>query len=167
MAVADGVDDEKTLAFGPRAQEFGADRFGAPFDHAERDQADFTLHLTLQHADEIGVAHRRQRMVFHRAVGQQHPPDEEVTEIDRSAVGGEGRAGDRQIGVQDVEQRLGDRADVARVGRVERRAIFEQELLGAGRSQRRGGGERHRDGVRRGDGARLQGDHHSVGPAEL
>ena len=50
--------------------------------------------LRLQHADEIRVGHRRQRMVAHAALVQRHGADEQVAIEDRALVLRKGRAGD-------------------------------------------------------------------------
>ena len=42
------------------------------------DQAHFAPGLPLQHAHQIGVGHRRQRMVLHAALVQQHIADEQI-----------------------------------------------------------------------------------------
>ena len=83
--------------------------------------------------------------------------------IDRSLEGRIGRAGDREVGVQPCRQLVDHRADIAVVGRIEGRAVFEIDLLGAGGAQRigrlRGAGSRHVGGDR----ARLHRDHHGIG----
>ena len=52
--------------------------------------------LRLQHAHQVGVGHRRQRVVVHAAVAQQHVADEQVALEHRALVVREGRAGDRE-----------------------------------------------------------------------
>ena len=71
------------------------------------------LALPLQHAHQVGVGHRRQRVVAHVAVGEQQLADEQMALEDGAPVLREGRAGDREVGAERVEQRLADRADVA------------------------------------------------------
>ena len=50
--------------------------------------------LPRQHAHQVRVAHRRQRMVLHAALVQQRGADEQVALVDGARIGGEGRAGD-------------------------------------------------------------------------
>jgi hypothetical protein len=136
-------------------------------DGVEADQPDLRVGLPLQHAHEIGVGHRRERMLFHARFAEQRIADEQVPAIQRAAVLGKDRAGDREAAVvadrERVEQGVGHRADVAGVGRIECRAVLEQELTAALRTQP---GERLlRLGDRIGDGdrARLQRDDERVG----
>jgi hypothetical protein len=107
-----------------------------------------TLPLALrgEDADEVGVAHRRQRVVLHAALVQQVVAHEEVALEDRAAIGGEGGAGEAEAAAQPLRQRLADRADIAGGGAVEGGADLEQDLSGAGGQQRLAGGEglRHR-----------------------
>ena len=74
------------------------------------------------------VPHWRQRVVAHPGFGQQHVADEQIAPIDRSPRFGKGRAIEREIGAECRDQRLGDRADIAGIGRIEGRAVFEQDL---------------------------------------
>src|SRR3546814_13377679 len=73
---------------------------GAGLDAGEGDQADSAPALSLQHAQEVAVAHRCQRMVAHRRVGQQLLADEEVAAVDRAPVGR--RSEERRVGKECV-----------------------------------------------------------------
>ena len=131
-------------------------------------EPDFRSRLPLQHAHEVRVAHRRERMVFHARLVEQRIADKQMAAKDRAAVLGKRRAGNREsrrvtADGQRVEQRVRHRADVARVGRIERRAVFEEELAAALRAQPVERGERLRDRVGGGNRARLQRDHQRVG----
>ena len=61
------------------------------------DQADLALRLRLQHAHEVGVGHRRQRVMAHAGLRQRHVADEQVAHEDGARVVGECRAGDREF----------------------------------------------------------------------
>ena len=122
-------------------------------------QPDRCLRLPAQHAHEVGVRHRRQRMIAHRANPTAALADEQVA-ADRSSGRSPGKPGrrSRNRSPSSVQQRIGDRTDIAGVGRIESRAIFEIDLARAGLPQPAAGRERLRDRLGRRDGARLQGD---------
>ena len=62
--------------------------------------------------------------------------DEKVALEDGAAILREGRAGDGEAGAERGEQGIGDRPDIALVGRIEGRAVFEEICRApAGRSQ--------------------------------
>ena len=63
---------------------------------------------------------------------------------DRPAVGRKGRADERQRRVELLEQRFGHRPDIAFRRRIEGRAVFEDDLLGAVGDQPAAGGQRLR-----------------------
>ena len=119
--------------------------------------------LRAEDGDEVGVGHRRERVVAHAALAEQHVADEEMALEDRAPVVGERRRRDREVGAERVHQRLGDRADVAGRCRVEGRAVLEVDLLGALRpAARRAPASDCLDGLGRRDGARLERDDHGV-----
>ena len=95
-------------------------------------------------------------------VGEQQVAHEQMAEEDGAAVLREGRAVDRLPCAQRLEQRIAHRADIAGVGRIEGRAVFEEEAHAARRLQRLERGERLGDGVLGGDRARLQRHHDGV-----
>ena len=74
-------------------------------------------------------------MILHAAFIQQHIPCIEVALENGPAVLWESRAGNGLIGAECILQRLCDRADIASVSRIERRAIFEIETLAPTRLQ--------------------------------
>ena len=57
-----------------------------PRPRRHRHEPDLARRLRREHADEVGVGHRRQRMVAHARVGQQDVADEQVAAIDRAPV---------------------------------------------------------------------------------
>ena len=128
----------------------------------QRDQPDLVRGLARQHAHQAGVGHRVQRMMAHAGVRQQHIAHEQVAEEDGAAVLRERRAIDRLFRPQRFEQRVAHRADIAGVGRIEGRAIFEEEAHAARPLQGLEGGERLGDGFLGGDRARLQRHDHRV-----
>lgn len=85
-------------------------------------------------------------MIFHARFIEQLITDIKIAFIKRAPVGREGRACDGKIGAQCIEKRIIDRADIAGVGGIEGRAVFEKELLGASRSQPVEGGDGLADG---------------------
>ena len=119
MLVGDGVDDDEALAATSRGAEGSSDRLRSLVDDCEWHEADLALRLPLQHTHEVEIAHRRQRVVLHRALGQWHVADEQVAEVDRPPVGRERRAGNGQVTLEACQQRFGDRTDVALIGQVE------------------------------------------------
>ena len=90
-----------------------------------------SLRLPRQPAPDVGVGHRRQRMLLHAGLVQQAVADEQMALIERAAVGGKGRAHKRQRRAELFQQRFGHRADISLRRRIEGRAIFEDDLLGA------------------------------------
>ena len=163
IAVGQRVGDREARAFRAQLRDRRAHCCGAEADRVVADQADPRRRLALQHAHEVRVLHRRERMVLHPRFVQQRIADEQVAAKDRAAVLRECRARDREAAARRVEQRVGNRADVACVGGVERRAILEEELAAALRAQPFVCGERLRDRVGRGNRARLQRDDDRVG----
>ena len=167
MALAQRIGDRLPDALPAQLGEARADRIGTPVDRGMRHQPDRPPALPLQHRDQVAVGHRGQRVMAHVGVGEQLVADEQVALIDGAAVLRQGRAGDREVGAQRLQQRLADRADVAAVGRIEGRAVFEQDLLGALGAQPFERGERLADRGAGLDGARLERDHHRLGVARI
>ena len=98
------------------------------------DEADTPAALRLHHAHEVGILHRRERMVLHAALVQQHVSDEEITVEDRAPVVRERGRGNRKawsLALKRIEQRFSDRADIALGRAVEGGAILEIDLLRA------------------------------------
>ena len=101
------------------------------------DASDLALRLRRQHAHEVGVGHGRERMVLHAGFGQQLVADEQVAVADRAPVLREGRAGNREVRVQRIHQRIGHRTDIAARRGVEGRAVLEIDLPASCRLQPR------------------------------
>ena len=120
MALVQRIRDRLPDAWPAQLREPRPDRLGALVDHRIGHQPDRRPALALQHRDQVAVGHRGQRVVAHVGVGEQLVADEQVALIDGAAVLGQGRAGDREIGAERLEQRLADRPDVAAVGRSRR-----------------------------------------------
>ena len=95
-------------------------------------QTDRNRGLPRQNPHQIGITHRVQRMVLHRTVGQQGVTDKQMPLIDRAAIFGKSRTGHRPRHAEMAHQRFGHRADIALIGRIEGRAIFEQDLPRSG-----------------------------------
>ena len=83
-------------------------------------------------AAQIGIGHRRQRMVLHAAFAEQPVADEEVALVDRAARRRE-RPGRRSCGraPSRVHQRVDNGADIALGRRIEGGAVLEEELPAA------------------------------------
>jgi hypothetical protein len=71
-------------------------------------------------------------MVAHARCRQQHIADEQMAAEDCASIGGKGRAGNGDAALQALPHGVGHRSDIAARGRIEGRAIFEEELFGAG-----------------------------------
>ena len=67
-------------------------------------------------------------MVLHAAFIQQRAADEQMAEINRAPIGRERRAMQREAAAERLDQRIGDRADIALIGAVEGRAILKEKL---------------------------------------
>ena len=163
VLVVGGVGDRVADAVRPQSLDGGVHGLGAEAHERVRQQAHLVACLPAEHAHEAGVAHRGERVIAHRRVRQELRADEQVPLVHRAAVGGEGRAHEREIAAQRVEQRVGHGADVAGVGRVEGRADLEQEPVGAARPQPGERAERLLDRLADRRRARLQRDHDRVG----
>jgi hypothetical protein len=136
-----------------------AARDDGPLDQPDAPRAALCLH----HAHEVGVGHRCQRMLAHRAVGQQHVADEQVALEHHAAVLRESRRDDGELGLQFGHQRFGDGADVAVCRGVERRADLEVDLCRTASTQPAAGSHRIGHGLFDGRGARLQCNDDRVG----
>ena len=69
----------------------------AVIDVRKRNQPDGAPALPAEDANQVGVCHRRQRMMPHRRLGEQFMPHEEVSLVDRALQGRIRRTGDGEI----------------------------------------------------------------------
>lgn len=106
MPVGHRVDDGDGFARLRFARQCGFDPLRPGIDIGECDQPDRQIGLAAQDPAEIGIAHRVQRVVLHRAFAEQDAIDEQMTRIDRASGAGKGRAGDGLASPDEVEQRL-------------------------------------------------------------
>ena len=97
----------------------------------QRHQSHFALGLKLQPAPDIGVGHRRQRMTLHAELVQEKVVDEQMTHKQPTPGRREGRADESHVSAEKVEQRFGDRSDIAFRRGIEGRAVLEDDLLAA------------------------------------
>ncbi len=162
VTVADRIDHGMTETLALQLGEGGTDRLRPFGDRRIGYQPDLVPRLALQHADERGVAHRRQRVVAHARFGEQQFADEEIALVNGPAVLREGRAEHGEIAAQPVEECIGHRADIALIGGIESRAILEQDLPRAVALEPGEGGERLLDRSRRRDGAAFQRDNDRI-----
>ena len=103
--------------------------------------------LPRQHIHQIGIMHRRERMMPHARVRKQHLPHEEMPHVNRPAVFRKCRTRNGERSTKLIEKRIRHRPDIARIGRVEGRAVFEIDLPRAMLFQPAAGGKRLGDGV--------------------
>ena len=167
MPVGDRISDRLTHAGRTQALDGVADRIGSLIDDIERQESDPALALPAEHPDQIAVGHGRQGMMAHRAVGQQLIPDEQMPLIDGPRVFREGGTGDGEIGAQRRHERFGHLTDIAGVGGIEGRAIFEQNLprpLPAQPGERR---QRRLDRLLHRHRARFEGHDQGLGVADI
>jgi hypothetical protein len=114
VGIVQGVGDGQAHALSAQDTDAFGHRRRAGGDMPAFDQADARLRrLRLQHANQVGVGHRRQRVVAHGAVGQQQVTDEEVALVDRAAVFRKGRRDEREVSAGIRQQGFGHRPDVA------------------------------------------------------
>ncbi len=81
--------------------------------HVVFHQPDLVGGLWLQHAHQVGIGHRCERVVLHAGLGEQHVAHIQIATKDGAAILGEGRAGDGEIGAELFHQCIHHRADVA------------------------------------------------------
>ena len=87
MTIADRIDDGEPRTATRRLSERVSRRVNARFHNSIGHQTDVQPGLTLHDAHEIGIAHRRQRMILHRAFSQRNLTHEQIAEIDCTLVG--------------------------------------------------------------------------------
>jgi hypothetical protein len=142
----------------PRPHRRRALRHRAPLDQPAARGGE----LRLQHAHQVRVRHRRERVVAHGAVGEQHVAHEEVPLVDRAPRLRKGRRDEGDARAELRAQRLGHRADVARCGGIEGGADLEVHLLRPARAQPAAGRKRLRHRLGHRCGARFERYHHRV-----
>src|SRR5271167_2471795 len=101
------------------------------------DEPQLAPRLALEHAEEVWIAHRRERVVLHPAFREQDVADEKVALEDHPPVFGEGGARNGEGRIERGEERVRHRADVAAVRRVEGGAVLEVESTAARGAQPR------------------------------
>ena len=127
MLVAGCVEDCVAL----RTREFFGDLDSAGLHDFDRDKGDPAPCLSAEHAHQVRIAHRGERVIAHAGLRQRHVADEQVAFVDGAAVARIGRGSDGEALAKRIEQRVGHRADVAARGRVEGRAVLEVDALRA------------------------------------
>lgn len=91
--------------------------------------------LPLQHANEIGIRHRRQRIVALRRVRDQLGPEKEMAVVDGATKRGRGGAKRSVVRARELHQHVRHGTDIAAVGGIECRTILEEDLTRATREQ--------------------------------
>ena len=163
MRVAHRIDDGVAAALLLQRGHRLSDRDGSLLDDGIGNEAHRAIGLPRQHAHQVGVGHRRQRMVLHAALVEQSAADEQIALIDAARIRRECRTGKREAAAECGDQRIGDGADVAGVGAVEGGAVLEEELPAAGRAQPGECGKAFIDRLPHRRRARLQGDDNRIG----
>jgi hypothetical protein len=145
-----------THAASPQPCQLGANLARTLAHHIKRDQPDLGFCLSAEDPHQIGISHRCERMVAHRALGQELVPDEQMALIDRPPVLRKGGAMGSETRAEFVKERVGDRPDVPLVCRIERGAVLEIDPPGTRPAQPAAGVQGPRDGLAGRDGARFQ-----------
>ncbi|MNV17589.1 hypothetical protein D3C71_1083820 [compost metagenome] len=163
IAVRQGIGDCHTDTLSPQFGNFRTHLFGPLGNCVVAQQTDIQASLRLQHPNQIGIGHRRQRVMLHARLAEQLILHKQVATKDRPAILRECRAGQGEVATQCGQQRFADLADIAGRGGVEGRAILEKNLLAALFAQpgQRGEGLLDCFGDRRG--TRLQGNDDRIG----
>ena len=164
-ASVDRIDDGVAAPLFLQRGHARADRASALFDRREGHQPDRAVGLARQHAHQVGVGHRRQRMVLHAAFVQQRAADEQMALVDTCAhwSGTPGRrARSRRPSASISASATGPILPC--VGAVEGGAVFEEKLSRPGGAQpARARARLSLTAVADGCGAGLERDHHGIG----
>ena len=81
-----------------------------------------------ERADQTGIPHRIERMIFERAFIKTVEPDKQMPQIDRAPGFRKGRRDEDRSAVMGVLQGFSDWTDIAVVGRIEGRAHLEHRM---------------------------------------
>ena len=125
------------------------------------------LALARQHAHQVGIMHRVERVVLQRALVQRHGADEQIALVDGAAGLREGRRHQHDGLAAIGAQRIHHRADIAGIGGIEGRADLEQHMARAATTQPFLGRARARHGKPRLDRAALQRHHDGIDLGQL
>ena len=131
---------------------------GAGLEILVPNQADAVARLLLQHPYQVGIAHRRQRIEALRRFRDDLVEGKEVALKHRALHLGKGRAECREVSTQPVGKKVGAGTYIAVPGRIEGRAVFEEQLPRRSLREQIGGARKgpHRRVLRRD--ARLEAD---------
>ena len=139
VAVIERVDEEVRRISGAHRR---SQRGGARRHVAVTYQPDRQGRLPAEHAHEVRVGHRRQRMMRQRTLGDEPVSDEQVPAVDGAIRVGCARGADGDGEAAGRHQRLGDRTDHALGRRVESGAVLLVPPRDPVPAQPLGGGER-------------------------
>ena len=121
------------------------------------------LRLSLQDSNQVAVGHRRERVILHARIRKQLVTDKQVAAKHGTTSCGKGRANDGKVSFERIHQGIGNRPDIAFIGRIKGRTHLKVAALCALGLQPLPGLQGHSLGLKRIDGSRFQGDNHRIG----
>lgn len=162
VIVAHGIDDGDLHPFDLERTNAVGDGTGPSAHGSPIDQTHPAMGLRLQHPYQVGIRHRRERVMAHARVGQKHIADEEMAFEDGSSVLGKGRACNGEVGTKCIHERVGHRTDVSLGRGIEGGTVLEVNLRCALGLQPAQGRKGLVHGLLRRNGAGLECHHHGV-----
>ena len=160
--IGNGIADPLGLQLGGMAgggrRPLGQDRM--------RQQPDPGRRLLLQHLDQIGLAHRRQRIEALRRIGDQDVAGEEMALIDGAVHLGKGGGEQREARGAAPGQEIGAGADIAPRRGIEGGAVFVEDLAHAPLLQGIHRAGKGRDGALGRDDPGLEAEDHRLQPVQ-
>ena len=102
-------------------------------------------------------------MILHARIRKQLITDKQVTAKHGATSCGKGRADHGEVSFKCLHQGIGNRPDIALIGRIKGRTHFKVATLSAPGLQPLPGSQGHGLGLKRIDGSRFQGDNHRIG----
>ena len=157
------IHDRNLRALGAELRDVFAHGLRTADDALVIDEAHLARCLRLQHPHEIGVGHRRERMVAHARLMKQFVANVQIALEHRSTVVGERGTGDGEIAAHRPHQGIRDRANVAGRRGIEGGTVLEVDLANALLAQPLQCVERLCHCIRRRDRAALERHDDSVG----
>ena len=135
VAVEDRVDDRGSDALARKLGQTRSNGLRTARHSREIDETDLRLALAAQHAHQIEVVHRVERMILQGAFVQRHGADEQIALVDGAAGLRERRRHQHDRLATIGAQRVHHRADIAGIGEIEGRADLEKHVARAAPAQ--------------------------------